>query len=356
MMKVLVLTKYDDQAPSSRVRFLQYFQYLQEHDVEIICKPLLDNHYIQLRYAGRSVSIGYLICRYWQRFKVLIQHKKYDVIWLEAELYPYLPAFFENIFYKLYNVPVAVNYDDAVFHYYDLNPNRIKKRLLKNKIAQVMKNAHTVVVGNSYLERYAIQAGATSITKIPTVVDTKVYQVVEREGEDVIRIGWIGTPGTFICLQLLFPVFEILATQTKIKLYTMGVKAFSIPGVDIENVPWSLSAEVPFLQSIDIGVMPLHDTPFERGKCGYKLIQYMACGKPIVGTPLEINREIIENGVNGFWANTTEEWLEALLNLCQDNKLRKSMGIAGRKKTELQYSLDATAPKLLCILKNAAKS
>lgn len=355
-IRVLVLTKYDDMAPSSRVRFQQYFANLTAQGLELDCKPLLDNHYIRSFYQGRSVSFCYLLRCYMQRVKVYMSCQKYDVIWLEAELFPFLPACIENLFYRFLKAPVVVNYDDAIFHRYDLNHSIITRVLLKNKIAEVMRHAHTVIVGNGYLEHYAKQAGARNVLRIPTVVNTELYQVsLVTKHRLPIRIGWIGTPSTFKFLQPLFPVFRKLATIYEIKVCVMGADEFSIPEVITECVTWSVATEIPFLQSLDIGIMPLNDTPWERGKCGYKLIQYMACGKPVIGTPLEINAEIIEDGVNGFWANTEEEWLDAFLKLCKTPELRLKMGQMGRHKAEAYYSLKATAPLIFNALTKAAQ-
>ena len=357
-LRVLVLTKYGDLGPSSRVRFMQYFSGLRQQDLECDCKPLLDNQYIQSSYAGRSVSLLYLLRHYFRRLKIVCTGKKYDVIWLEAELFPFIPAWIEKLLYRFCRIPVVVNYDDAIFHRYDLGSNWLKKALLKNKIAAVMRYARTVVVGNAYLERYAHKSGAKHVLRVPTVVDTDLYQPVYSCGKELsqkVRVGWIGTPSTGRFLRAIDSVFKKLALQADIQVCIMGVKEFKLAGVDLEFVSWSAQDEIPFLQSLDIGVMPLDNTPWERGKCGYKLIQYMACGKPVVGTPLEINAEIIENGVNGFWADTEEEWLDALLKLCKDPGLRQKMGQLGHQRVEERYSVEATLPLIFNALSQAAQ-
>ena len=120
-------------------------------------------------------------------------------------------------------------------------------------------------------------------------------------------------------------------------------------------LPWDEATEVDMLQQLDAGIMPLPDSPWERGKCGFKLIQYMACGLPVVASPVGVNREIVEQGVNGFFASTPEEWEQALRTLLLDTILRERMGQAGRKKVEERYSLQMTGPRLAALLKSVVK-
>jgi glycosyltransferase involved in cell wall biosynthesis len=144
-------------------------------------------------------------------------------------------------------------------------------------------------------------------------------------------------------------------------LQQQGVARFTAIGIDaaalglpMDSVPWSEQTEAQDIARLDVGIMPLVDAPFERGKCGYKLIQYMACGLPVVASPVGVNRQIVEHGVNGFLAETPEQWATALRTLCADPALRARMGAAGRRKVEQHYSLQVTAPRLVQILRRAA--
>ena len=119
--------------------------------------------------------------------------------------------------------------------------------------------------------------------------------------------------------------------------------------------PWSEAAEVSLIQTFDIGIMPLTDTPWARGKCGYKLIQYMACGLPVIASPVGVNSDIVEHGVNGFLADTEEEWAQAISTLLSDRELRHRMGAAGRKKVEAEYSLQVWGPKVAAMIRDVAE-
>jgi glycosyltransferase involved in cell wall biosynthesis len=127
----------------------------------------------------------------------------------------------------------------------------------------------------------------------------------------------------------------------------IGSGPFDIPGVDVEVIPWSEDNEVELLHTFDVGIMPLFDTPWERGKCGFKLIQYMACSIPVIASPVGVNSEIVKHGEDGFLASTQEEWKEALLTLMQNSELGKKMGIRGKMKIEEKYCLKIVAPKLI---------
>jgi len=167
-------------------------------------------------------------------------------------------------------------------------------------------------------------------------------------------VGWIGSPSTAKYLQMLASSLETLSALFPLRLRAIGGGGVRLPGVEVENLPWSELEEVSMLQGCDIGVMPLADTPWERGKCGFKLIQYMACRKPVVASPVGVNREIVVDGVNGFLASSHDEWVRALERLKSDPELRKTMGANGRRMVEEKYCLQVTAPRLHWLLLEAA--
>ena len=148
-------------------------------------------------------------------------------------------------------------------------------------------------------------------------------------------------------------MFERFTASVQARFVVIGIDAQSL-GLPMESVPWTEQTEVASVASFDIGIMPLVDESFERGKCGYKLIQYMACGLPVVASPVGVNRQIVEHGVNGFLAETPAQWEQALHTLLADAGLRQRMGSAGRRKVEAQYCLQVTGPKLASLLKTAA--
>jgi glycosyltransferase involved in cell wall biosynthesis len=274
---------------------------------------------------------------------------RYDVVWLEKEALPWLPAFLEIA--RLQGLPYVVDYDDAWFHRYEshwLSP------LLGHKIDAVMRVAHTVVAGNDFLARRARQAGARHVEIVPTAIDLERYQglPVAPAGE-TMKVGWIGIPLNAHYLTIAAPALRALAGE--ITLHVVGGPVpGELEGIPAESFPWTEDSEIARIADFDVGIMPLHDTPWERGKCAYKLIQVMAAGKPVIASPVGANRQVVQHGVNGFLAETTEQWIDALRALAADPDLRRRMGEEARKTVAEGYSTAVVTPRLASILATAA--
>ena len=249
-----------------------------------------------------------------------------------------------------------VDYDDATFHRYDLNPYWPLRALFKNKIKSVIRHAELVVAGNNYLANYALSAGAKRVEFIPTVIDLDRYSLKNHLKPEKFTVAWIGTPKTVKYLDLIKEAMNQFQKLRNISFSFVGSGPINLNELSANIIPWSEDTEVSSIQDFDVGIMPLPDSPWERGKCGYKLIQYMACGKPVVASPVGVNTEIVEHGINGFLAESTAEWLEALTILRDNPDLRKKMGSAGRKIVEKKYCIQFTAPKLVSLLKAVRKS
>jgi glycosyltransferase involved in cell wall biosynthesis len=277
---------------------------------------------------------------------------RYDLVWIEKELFPWIPAWAE-VFLSKIGIPYVVDYDDAVFHKYDLNKSRMVRGLLGNKIKSVMRNAQAVIVGNPYLAEYARQAGAKRVEIIPSVVDQSKY-ISRSDGSldkngGVFKIGWIGTPSTVWYLNLIEEALREVAKKHLIELVVVGGGNIKIQGVNITSIPWSESSEVANIQEFHIGVMPIPDSPYEMGKCGYKLIQYMACGIPAVASPVGVNSIIIRNGISGFLANTTKEWVDAIELLLTDHPLYLATRAEGLVNVGCTYNLAICEKKIFSL-------
>ncbi len=349
-MKVLLLSRYGAMGASSRVRFLQYLPYFKAQGVNMSVVPLFSDAYVRALYEGgsrwREVVAGYM-----RRIGALLQVRRFDVVIVEKELFPFLPAFAERLL-RVSGVPYVVDYDDALFHRYDLHSSKLVRGVLGRKIDAVMRHAVVVVAGNDYLAERARQAGARRVELIPTVVDTHRYQPRQAPPNETPVIGWIGTPNTSRYLQPLLPVFEALQARMRVRVVAVGARSEDFAGTPVETLPWSEETEVESIQQFDIGIMPLADSPWERGKCGYKLIQCMACGVPVVASPVGVNTVIVNPGKNGLLARD-DEWEEQLTTLLQDPELRRSFGAQGRKDVENWYSLEVQAPRLLNAIREA---
>jgi glycosyltransferase involved in cell wall biosynthesis len=278
------------------------------------------------------------------------------VVVVEYELLPFFPALFER-WLAWRGCRLVVDYDDALFHQYDQHANPWVRRLLGGKIATVMRLANTVVVGNAYLASYARQVGAKRVEMIPTVINLARYPATPPVSDPpVFTIGWIGSPSTARYLRDIAPALAEVCKGGRARVRLIGSGPIDLPGVPVEVLPWREDTEVDEMRRFDVGIMPLLDEPWARGKCGFKLIQYMACGLPVVASPVGVNAEIVEDGVNGSLATTTANWVQSLKALRADVEMRKRMGVAGRRRVEERYCLGVAAPKLVALLQSIANT
>ncbi|GAG21253.1 unnamed protein product, partial [marine sediment metagenome] len=256
-----------------------------------------------------------------------------------------------TILYHL-NIPYVVDYDDAVFHRYNMHPRAVVRFLLGGKIDAVMRHAALVIVGNEYLGNYARGAGAKQVAYIPSVIDLDRYQVMPQPENPVFTIGWIGTPATEKYLHLIHRALSEVCKNGTARLILVGSSHTELPGVPMEVHAWSEETEVAEIQGFHVGIMPMPDSAWAQGKCGYKLIQCMACARPVIASPVGVAQGIIEDSKNGFLAAATADWVKAFCVLREDRRLREGMGKAGRAKVERHYSLQIAAPMLLSLLRS----
>ncbi len=351
-MKVLAFMKYGSQAASARQRLMQFAPYLGEHGLELEYLPLLGNDHMRRVAAGTGAALVPTLAAYARRLLGLLTRRDFDVLWVQYELFPYLPGLFERLA-RLSGKPIVVDYDDAIFHMYDAHRRSAVRAALGTKLAPLLSRADTVICGNAYIEAYASRYCARTPI-IPTVVDTSVFRPREYPRPDgPVVVGWIGSPSTWAIVEPLLPrLLPVLAREGAImRVVGAGPRAENLPGVDARA--WSEATEVADLQSMDVGIMPVEDEPWQRGKCGYKLIQYMACGLPVIGSPVGVNSDIVTSEV-GLLADTPDQWEDALIRLIRNAALRRDMGIRGRARAEAHYSLASQAPRLLGVLQAAA--
>jgi len=354
-MHILALTRYERLGSSSRVRFYQYFPYLKAQGVEILSKPFFSDDYVRNLYAGRGTSLKDVLWAYVRRLMVLARSSSFDLLWVEKELLPLLPAGFEALL-RAFKIPYVVDYDDAVFHRYEFHSNPLIRIFLKHKIDSVMRHAALVIAGNEYLADRAITAGASKVEFLPSVVDVSQYVLKEHTAGPVFQIGWIGSPVTVPNLDLIRDALNALHLEVNFRMVLIGAgDADPFPGVPTTRLSWSEESELSIGRKFDVGVMPLINGPFERGKCGYKLVQYMAGGIPVIASPVGVNRQIVEPNINGYLAESMQDWLTALRELMNNAQKRSEMGQAGRQKAEQLYNLRVTAPRLMNLLSSVIK-
>jgi glycosyltransferase involved in cell wall biosynthesis len=352
-MRLLFLTRYGHLGASSRQRCFLYVDALAAAGVESRVCPFLDDDYVRSLYSGSATSVVAVLRAYASRLFALLRIRRYDLIWLEKEALPWLPAWLELSFMKAVGAKIVVDYDDPLFHAYDQHRNWLLRKLLGSKIDRIMASADLVCVGNAYIGQRAKAVGARNVAELPTVVDLRRYPVRRSEPsaeEKPFTLGWIGSPVTSSYLDLLRPALAELESRLQFRIVLIGAAAGALAGFPVEQVTWSAETEAAALARCDVGVMPLPDRPWERGKCGYKLIQYMASSLPVVASPVGVNREIVVPGETGFLAAHDTDWVSSLLRLAQEPWLRQRMGAAGRRRVEEYYSLEVRGPELIELL------
>jgi len=350
---LLILSRYSRMGASSRLRMLQYIPWLEAAGIRVEVASLFDDAYLEALYGGHPIRRGGLLRYYSDRVARLRASPRPDLIWLEKEALPGVPWPIERRLMPR-GVPVISDYDDAVFHDYDLHRRAVVRQLLGHKFDGVMAASALVLAGNDYLAARAQQAGAPQLAVVPTVVDTDAYGSCPAGAKDgKPKIGWIGTPRNWTdhCVPMLAMLSEVISAHNA-TFRAIGAVAPDQPLPGFEFSAWSEAGEIRLIQGLDIGIMPLADTPFARGKCGYKLIQYMACGLPVVASPVGVNRSIVEPGINGFLASSATEWRAALATLLADPDLRRRMGAAGRRKVEREFSIQVHGPKVAAMLRD----
>ena len=313
--------------------------------MQVTVKPFFDDAYLKDFYAGKK-NISAVLKSYVRRLGVLFSVFSYDRVVIEKEIFPFLPAWAEWML-KLLGIQYIVDYDDAIFHNYDQSANPMIKKILGNKIANVMRFSGTVVAGNQYLADYAARSGAKNIEIIPTVIDLERYPVKENTDADQCIVGWIGTKTTFE--KHLLPckdwIKALQIQEPNIRFHIVGITEDMDLGKNVQYIRWTEETEVAEILKMDIGLMPLQDSKWEKGKCAYKLIQYAACGIPGVASDVGMNREVTVPGETGILASADEEWIQAIKTLKSNTELRHQMGRNARKKVEERYCIQQTSTK-----------
>ena len=342
--RLLLLPKYPPKAASSRLRTYQYLPFWEKQVGQVEIAPLLNQKYLQELYAGNRISKFNVFKCYLRRLLILFSASRYDLLWVEKELFPFLLPVAEWLLSRTKGY--MVDFDDAIFHNYDRSESPFVRHLMPRKIDRVMRYSKLVWAGNPYLMDRAHAAGAKRVCFLPTVINPARYCVKTYSPNSVTCIGWIGSPTTQKYLQELLPVFESLHNQYPIRILLVnGKEALPFSG-EMEVVPWTEDGEVEAILRMDIGIMPLPDSPWERGKCAYKLIQYMACGLPVVASPVGFNTTVVTHGQNGYLADTPESWQKHLTDLILHPEKREAMGKQGYLRVQESYTLEKNIERI----------
>ena len=347
-IKVLGLALYGSEAASHRVRLGQYVPGLRERGIDLQIHSLLDNAYVVRRFSGERAVIGDFLAGVWSRVRLLLDSDRFDAAIVHCELLPFFPAWLER---QLLKIPYIYDFDDAFFLRYRIGRLSRLSPVLGRKFDSFVRGAAAVTAGNRYLAEYASKHGR-NVTVLPSVVDTSVFRpITTGVTQDALTIGWIGSPSTAAYLDQLVEPLSQVATEGPTRLVVIGGRAPSIPGVEVVELPWSSSTEVDDINSFDVGIMPLRNDDWARGKCAFKLIQYMACGIPVIASRVGANVDVVSSDC-GVLVDDSDSWVSAIRLMRDDESARKAMSLACRRRAVESYSLDGAVPKLAGVIRS----
>lgn len=349
-VKVVFLTPYPaDTAPGQRFRYEQYLDLLQKKGYTIRYYSFLThNHYRHFYDASAPFKLLVLLIGFLRTIIHFVQCLEADFVFIYREVTLGGPPVFEFLLAKVLRKKIIYDFDDAIWLTDNLHESRLERWLRwRSKVKSICHWSYRISCGNAYLAAYARQFNHSVIVN-PTTIDTinlhNPELVKTNKNNEKIVVGWTGSHSTLKYLDLLVPVFQELEKEFP-QLHFLVI-ANRNPGLPLQRcsfVSWSKESEAKDLARMDIGVMPLPDDEWTRGKCGFKALQYMAMEIPCIASPVGVNTEIIQHGKNGFLASTADEWKACLKALITDELLRKKIGKAGREQVIQRYSVESNS-------------
>ena len=339
-----------------RFRFEQYLDFLSENGYDISTFPFLDkqtndNLYNNSNFTFKLISILKALCK---RFFLLFSISKYDYIFIYREANLMGPPFFEFFVAKILKKKIILDFDDAIWKQKTGIGNKFIARLRhsKNKTEKLCAWAYKVSCGNHFLCKYA-QNFNENIIYIPTTIDTQNLhnQIKTHQKKLKIIIGWTGSFSTMVYLDMVYEVIEKLAQKYNIEFHIISNEKPKVNKNFIVYKTWNKATEIEDLMQFDIGIMPLFDTEWEQGKCGFKALQYMSLSIPAIVSPVGVNTEIVENNKNGLFATTSSDWFKKLSILIESAAYRQQLGKEGRKTIEKHYSVISQQKTYLALFK-----
>jgi glycosyltransferase involved in cell wall biosynthesis len=346
---------------SSRHRVLQYFPFLRRSGIEpFASRPVPEIVYQRLvecsRRGVRDKAIFYSLFLACRVFDVL-RADRFDVVVIQRDLFPFGPPVLERLLTRR-NPRVVYDTDDATYLRPVFTPNTVFQRLRRfDKVADVVSRAAWVSAATEPIAAWARKYNP-AVSVVPMAVDLAEYDRIRRQpaASDRVVLGWAGTAGGLSYLQSLTPVLRDLAQRhpIQVRVISGGYHRACLQGLDVQARPWRAETALQELAHFDIGLVPLADTPFERAKFPFKLLQYLALGVPAVSARVGVAQTVISHGQNGLLASSPEAWCAALESLIADADLRRRLAAAGRQTVEANYTLERVGPLLADGLAHAA--
>jgi glycosyltransferase involved in cell wall biosynthesis len=354
--RILFITPYPQAAaPSQRFRFEQYFHLLRTSGYQYDVQSFLDSQNWQIFFKTARVGEKALalVKGFIRRCALILKVKRYDFVFIHREASPVGPPVFEWLVAKAFRKKIIYDFDDAIW-LTDRENESWQTKFLKwrSKTASICRWSFKVSCGNEYLYNYALRFNLNSHVN-PTTIDTSTHHSTNNyrqpEQNEKVVIGWTGSHSTLKYLSEIQPALKNIIEKNKNVSFLIIADQAPALTIPFQFVKWNEEDEIRDLLKIDIGVMPLPDNDWTKGKCGFKALQYMALGIPAVVSPVGVNSKIIEHGKEGFLAATLLDWENYLLKLIDDKALREKMGAEGRKKVEGSYSVDSNAALFLSL-------
>jgi len=351
MIKVLGLALYGPLAASTRYRLSQYKSGLKSMGIDLQIRHLLDDHYLRQLFEYDRLSYDSIARGVVKRISRLRRTNTYDIAIVYCELFPMIPAWIERL---LIDCPYIYDFDDAFYLKYSRPRFRWFQSILSTKFENLILGASAVTAGNHVLEEYARRFNPQTVL-LPTVVDTTRFRPLERTKLNAMfTVGWIGSPSTAPYLRQLVQPLTELGREGPVRFIVIGGKAPTITNVETIEITWNESTEVDLLNQFDVGVMPLPDDDWARGKCAFKLIQYMACEVSVIASPVGANIDVVSPDC-GFLASSSQDWLEAFRQLRDHPVARRMMGQSGRRRIVKDYSLTRNLPLFAQLIRQVAR-
>lgn len=342
------------QAPSQRFRFEQYIDMLRSNGFEVSEHAFLDERGWASLYKEGSVfnKAMAMLRSFFRRFFLLFKLSGVDYVFIHREASMIGPPVFEWIIAKVLRKKYIYDFDDAIWlpNYSETNA-KFHKLKAYGKVKKIIRWADQVVVGNSYLKDYALQFNS-NVQVIPTTIDLKNTHNIQTVHTEKIIIGWTGTHTTGKYLDQIVPVLQKLEKEFTFEFRVISNQAPDFQMNSLNFMKWNKDTEIEDLSKINIGIMPMEDNEWSRGKCGFKGLQYMALEIPALMSPVGVNTEIIEHGVNGFLCESASDWESTLRQLIEDISLRKEIGKNGNQTVLEQFSVTSNTPNYLNLFKS----
>jgi len=352
---VVAMTPYPQgQVPGQRYRIEQWAPLLRKEGIEIVFSPFLSRRAMDVLYQpGHLVrKIEGMVQGYLKRWAEVLRRNPADLVFVYREAALLGPAIFERLLAK--RMPLVLDFDDAIYLRDTSRANAwIRVLKAKWKTQTICQLASHVTVGNEFLAQFASRH-ARAVTVVPSTIDTDLYEVRPRPANPRPVVGWSGSATTLAHLRALAPVLRRLRERQDFEFRVIGGE-LQMDGVPVCCKPWRPDTEVEDVREFDVGVMPLADDEWSRGKCGLKALQYMALGIPPVVSPVGVNAAIVEDGVSGFHARTEDEWVDRMTLLLRDRQLRRALGDEARKTVETRFSAKCQVPRMAQVIREAAR-